>query len=87
MNGVKAIQRMGQGIILMELEGVRRLELDIYADHLEARTVVSHAGTTSPTEQIKKTRLAHEGLTLSRRQRTIGGHDSRPTGTREPQRT
>jgi hypothetical protein len=52
VEGIEAIERPGQRIPTVKLEGIVRLWLDIYAHHLKPRAVVAHRRPARPAKQI-----------------------------------
>jgi len=57
VNRIKTIQREIHGISLVKLEWVVRLGVDVHANDLKTSEVVTVAGTTTTTKQVKKTWL------------------------------
>jgi hypothetical protein len=55
MNQIEAIQIIHghlHDVVTMEDKGIVRLLPDIYPYHLKACSVIAHAGSTSPAEQV-----------------------------------
>jgi len=53
MVGVKALQRIGQGIGLVKLKRVVRLRFDVHTDNLKACPMIAHSRTTSSAEKVE----------------------------------
>jgi hypothetical protein len=53
VDGVEVVERVGEGVGLVELEGVVRLGFDVDADHLEASEVIAVRSAARLAEQVE----------------------------------
>jgi hypothetical protein len=56
VDGVVAVERPGQGVALVEFEGVAGLRVDVDADHVEPGPVVAHGRAAGAAEQVEQAR-------------------------------